>query len=58
MLAELRPVSFLSFIIDQDDGSMASLITLRKLSLEHNVPIVSITDLIRYNLTNGIYICS
>ncbi|XP_021839798.2 monofunctional riboflavin biosynthesis protein RIBA 3, chloroplastic-like [Spinacia oleracea] len=48
MLAELRPVSVLSAIIDQDDGSMASLTTLRKLSLEHNIPIVSITDLIRY----------
>ncbi|XP_021716226.1 monofunctional riboflavin biosynthesis protein RIBA 3, chloroplastic-like isoform X2 [Chenopodium quinoa] len=48
MLAELRPVSVLSAIIDQDDGSLASLTTLRKLSLEHNIPIVSITDLIRY----------
>ncbi|KMT05324.1 hypothetical protein BVRB_7g174590 [Beta vulgaris subsp. vulgaris] len=48
MLAGLRPVSVLSTIIDQDDGSMASLTTLRKLSLEHNIPIVSITDLIRY----------
>lgn len=48
MLAGLRPVSVLSAIIDQEDGSLASLTTLRKLSLEHNIPIVSITDLIRY----------
>ncbi|KAM3691781.1 hypothetical protein ACB098_08G038200 [Castanea mollissima] len=47
-LAGLRPVSVLSAIVDADDGSMASLPGLRKLALEHNIPIVSMTDLIRY----------
>ncbi|KAF7805505.1 monofunctional riboflavin biosynthesis protein RIBA 3, chloroplastic [Senna tora] len=47
-LAGLRPVSVLSTLVDQNDGSMASLPTLRNLALEHNIPIVSITDLIRY----------
>ncbi|KAK9279764.1 hypothetical protein L1049_013446 [Liquidambar formosana] len=48
MLAGLRAVSVLSAVVDADDGSMASLPNLRKLSLEHSIPIVSITDLIRY----------
>ncbi|GAB2286025.1 Monofunctional riboflavin biosynthesis protein RIBA 3, chloroplastic [Dionaea muscipula] len=48
MLAGLRPVSVLSAIIDADDGSIASLPTLRKLALGYSIPIVSITDLIRY----------
>ncbi|KAG2673569.1 hypothetical protein I3760_13G098500 [Carya illinoinensis] len=47
-LAGLRPVSVLSAVVDEDDGSMASLPILRKLALEHSIPIVSITDLIRY----------
>lgn len=45
--AGLQPVSVLSAVVDADDGSMASLSSLRKLALEHNIPIVSITDLIR-----------
>ncbi|KAJ6777852.1 MONOFUNCTIONAL RIBOFLAVIN BIOSYNTHESIS PROTEIN RIBA 3 CHLOROPLASTIC [Salix koriyanagi] len=48
MLAGLPPVSVLSAIIDPEDGSIASLADLRKLALENNIPIVSITDLIRY----------
>ncbi|KAM7496595.1 hypothetical protein LguiA_021009 [Lonicera macranthoides] len=48
MLAGLQPISVLSAIVDPDDGSMASLPNLRKLALEHNIPFVSITDLIRY----------
>ncbi|XP_050367661.1 monofunctional riboflavin biosynthesis protein RIBA 3, chloroplastic isoform X2 [Argentina anserina] len=48
VLAGLRPVSVLSAVVDADDGSMASLPSLRKLSLDHSIPIVSITDLIRY----------
>ncbi|CAK7331648.1 unnamed protein product [Dovyalis caffra] len=48
MLAGLPPISVLSAIIDPEDGSIASLADLRKLALEHNIPIVSITDLIRY----------
>ncbi|KAM1148891.1 hypothetical protein ACFX2B_029248 [Malus domestica] len=48
VLAGLRPVSVLSAVVDADDGSMASLSNLRTLSLEHSIPIVSITDLIRY----------
>ncbi|KAF5954161.1 hypothetical protein HYC85_007017 [Camellia sinensis] len=48
MLAGLSPISVLSAVVDADDGSMASLPNLRKLGLEHSIPIVSITDLIRY----------
>ncbi|KAK7402170.1 hypothetical protein VNO78_14222 [Psophocarpus tetragonolobus] len=47
-LAGLPPVSVLSALIDENDGSVASLPNLRKLALEHGFPIVSITDLIRY----------
>lgn len=47
VLAGLRPVSLLSAVVDAEDGSMASLPNLRKLSLDHSIPIVSITDLIR-----------
>lgn len=47
MLAGLRPVSVLSAIAEAEDGSMASLPTLRELSLEHDIPMVSVTDLIR-----------
>ncbi|XP_059430809.1 monofunctional riboflavin biosynthesis protein RIBA 3, chloroplastic isoform X2 [Corylus avellana] len=47
-LAGLRPISILSVIVDAEDGSIASLPSLRKLALEHSIPIVSITDLIRY----------
>lgn len=48
MLAGLRPVSMLSSLVDAEDGSMASMPNLKKLAVEHNIPIVSITDLIRY----------
>ncbi|XP_010483620.1 PREDICTED: monofunctional riboflavin biosynthesis protein RIBA 3, chloroplastic [Camelina sativa] len=48
ILAGLRPVSVLSAILDQDDGSMASLPYMKKLATEHDIPIVSLTDLIRY----------
>ncbi|KAL3850711.1 hypothetical protein ACJIZ3_012593 [Penstemon smallii] len=46
--AGLSPVSVLSSIIDKEDGSIASMDTLRKLASDHSIPIVSITDLIRY----------
>lgn len=49
-LAGLTPVSLLSALVDANDGSMASLPRLTNLALEHNIPIVSITDLIRYEL--------
>ncbi|XP_030524141.1 monofunctional riboflavin biosynthesis protein RIBA 3, chloroplastic isoform X1 [Rhodamnia argentea] len=48
MLAGLRPVSLLSAVMDAEDGSMASLPSLRKLALQYSLPVVSITDLIRY----------
>ncbi|KAG7534861.1 GTP cyclohydrolase II [Arabidopsis thaliana x Arabidopsis arenosa] len=48
ILAGLRPVSVLSAILDQGDGSMASLPYMKKLATEHDIPIVSLTDLIRY----------
>ena len=47
MLAGLRPTSVLSAVVDGEDGSIASLPCLRKLALEQNIPIVSITDLFR-----------
>ncbi|KAL8496845.1 hypothetical protein ACS0TY_020505 [Phlomoides rotata] len=47
-LAGLQPVSVLAAVLDPEDGSMASMATLRNLALDHNIPIVSITDLIRY----------
>ncbi|XP_056858549.1 monofunctional riboflavin biosynthesis protein RIBA 3, chloroplastic isoform X2 [Raphanus sativus] len=48
ILAGLRPVSVLSAILDQEDGSIASLPYIKKLASEHDIPIVSLTDLIRY----------
>ncbi|EEF28032.1 GTP cyclohydrolase II, putative [Ricinus communis] len=48
ILAGLRPVSVLSAIVDPDDGSMASLSSLTKLASEYSIPVVSITDIIRY----------
>lgn len=52
MLAGLRPVSVLSAVVDPIDYSIASLSILRKLALEYSLPIVSITDLIRYCITS------
>ncbi|PKU84283.1 probable monofunctional riboflavin biosynthesis protein RIBA 3, chloroplastic [Dendrobium catenatum] len=48
ILAGLRPVSVLSAIVDPDDGSMAKLSFLKKFAEEYDLPIISITDLIRY----------
>ncbi|GAB2214713.1 hypothetical protein Droror1_Dr00019075 [Drosera rotundifolia] len=47
-LAGFRPASVLSAVIDPDDGSMASLSSLRKLAIVYDISMVSITDLIRY----------
>ncbi|KAL3653130.1 Monofunctional riboflavin biosynthesis protein RIBA 3, chloroplastic [Castilleja foliolosa] len=47
-LAGLKPVSVISSIVDANDGSVASMAALRKLALDFSIPIVSITDLIRY----------
>ncbi|KAJ8636912.1 hypothetical protein MRB53_011179 [Persea americana] len=47
-LAGLRPVSVLSAIVNAEDGSLAGLPYLRVLAGEHSLPIISITDLIRY----------
>ncbi|XP_058109822.1 monofunctional riboflavin biosynthesis protein RIBA 3, chloroplastic-like [Magnolia sinica] len=47
-LAGLRPISVLSAILDAEDGSMARLPALRKIAKENSIPIISITDLIRY----------
>lgn len=47
MLAGLQSVSVLSDIVDADDGSVSSLTNLRKLALEHSIPIVTVSDLIR-----------
>ncbi|KAK6234790.1 hypothetical protein SCA6_010127 [Theobroma cacao] len=48
MLTGLQPVSVLSTVVDPEDGSIASLPFLQKLALEHSIPLISITDLIRY----------
>lgn len=48
ILTGLRPVSVLSTVVDPEDGSIASLPFIRKLALEHSIPVISITDLIRY----------
>ncbi|CAN1283038.1 Monofunctional riboflavin biosynthesis protein RIBA 3, chloroplastic [Linum perenne] len=48
MLAGLRPVSVLSAIVESGDGSISSLASLKSLAEEHSIPVVSITDLIRY----------
>lgn len=47
ILTGLRPVSVLSTVVDPEDGSIASLPFVRKLALEHSIPVISITDLIR-----------
>lgn len=47
-LAGLRPVSVLSTIVNPEDGSMAHLPSLKKMAEEYGLPIISITDLIRY----------
>ncbi|KAK1256614.1 hypothetical protein QJS04_geneDACA024453 [Acorus gramineus] len=47
-LAGLRPVSVLSTIVDPEDGSIAGLPQLKKIAEENGLPIISITDLIRY----------
>jgi 3,4-dihydroxy-2-butanone 4-phosphate synthase len=46
-LAGLRPVSVLSTVLDPKDGSMAGITILQQMALEHNIPIISIADLIR-----------
>lgn len=49
ILAGFNPsVSLISAIVDPEDASIASMSCLRKLSLDHNIPIISIADLIRY----------
>ncbi|KVI03595.1 3,4-dihydroxy-2-butanone 4-phosphate synthase, RibB [Cynara cardunculus var. scolymus] len=47
-LAGLDPVSVLSTIVNPEDCSIAPLNRLRKLALDHSIPLVLITDLIRY----------
>ncbi|GAU27203.1 hypothetical protein TSUD_107940 [Trifolium subterraneum] len=47
-LAGLSPFSVLTTLVDVEDGNMASLPNLKNFALEYNLPIVSITDLIRY----------
>lgn len=46
-LAGLDPCSVLSTIVNPEDGSIAPLSLLRKLALDHDIPLVLITDLIR-----------
>ncbi|KAG6484482.1 probable monofunctional riboflavin biosynthesis protein RIBA 3, chloroplastic [Zingiber officinale] len=47
-LAGLQPVSVLSTIVDPEDGSIAGLPALHTIAKEFNLPIISISDLIRY----------
>jgi len=46
-LAGLNPTAVLCEIVD-DDGSMARLPRLQKFAKEHNLPLISIADLVRY----------
>ncbi|XP_059315202.1 monofunctional riboflavin biosynthesis protein RIBA 3, chloroplastic [Lycium ferocissimum] len=48
MSAGLQAASVLSAIVDKNDGSIASMLILENLALEYKIPIVSITDLVRY----------
>ncbi|XP_073222784.1 monofunctional riboflavin biosynthesis protein RIBA 3, chloroplastic isoform X2 [Cicer arietinum] len=47
-LAGLPSFSVLTTLVDVEDGNITSLPNLKSLALEYNLPIVSITDLIRY----------
>ncbi|KAI3830083.1 hypothetical protein L1987_04216 [Smallanthus sonchifolius] len=47
-LAGLDPVSVLSTVVNPEDGSITPLNRLRTLALDHDIPVVLITDLIRY----------
>lgn len=47
LLAGLRPVSVLSAIVNEKDGSLARLHYLRKIAEQFSLPIISVTDLIR-----------
>ena len=59
-LAGLRPISVLSTIIDPKDGSMAGKPMLKQMASEHDIPIVSIADLIRlvYLKVKPLWTCS
>lgn len=46
-LAGLPSFSVLTTLVDVEDGNITSLPNLKSLALEYNLPIVSITDLIR-----------
>jgi 3,4-dihydroxy 2-butanone 4-phosphate synthase/GTP cyclohydrolase II len=48
-LAGLNPTAVLCEIVD-DDGSMARLPRLQKFAKEHNLPLISIADLVRYDI--------
>ncbi|XP_016470454.1 monofunctional riboflavin biosynthesis protein RIBA 3, chloroplastic-like [Nicotiana tabacum] len=48
MSAGLQPVSVLSAIVDKNDGSIATKPILENLALANKIPIVSMTDLVRY----------
>ncbi|KAK8952105.1 hypothetical protein KSP39_PZI004078 [Platanthera zijinensis] len=48
ILAGLTPVSVLSTVIDPADGSMAKCPFLKKFAKDYDIPIISISDLIRY----------
>lgn len=49
-LAGLPSISVLSAIVDAEDGSIAPLSYLKKMALECDLPIVTISDLIRWVL--------
>jgi 3,4-dihydroxy 2-butanone 4-phosphate synthase/GTP cyclohydrolase II len=46
-LAGFRPVSILSTVMDPRDGSLAGITVLQQMAMEHDIPIISIADLIR-----------
>ena len=46
-LSGFRPVSILSTVMDPRDGSLAGITVLQQMAMEHDIPIISIADLIR-----------
>lgn len=47
MLAGLQPTSVFSAVVDKENGSIAAMVSLRELGSNKDIPIVSISDLIR-----------
>ncbi|KAL2620203.1 hypothetical protein R1flu_000408 [Riccia fluitans] len=48
LLAELPPAGVLCELVNRGEGTMSRAPELRKFAAEHNLPIISIADLVRY----------